>query len=146
MWLPIMEPRVDANLIANIGTNLQTLNRDMYAIMERTIRQAKELEKLLKEQYSRQLPSDIKNDSIWESENVILSLEDECSSSILDEDKDIIECDKMTLVLEEELKNPTFVEKCNIKKNNLLALLFYLIVLYAIINFILFICYFIGFK
>ena len=49
MWLPIMEPRVDANLIANIGTNLQTLNREMYAIMERTIRQAKELEKLLKE-------------------------------------------------------------------------------------------------
>ena len=146
MWLPIMEPRVDANLIANIGTNLQTLSREMYAIMERTIRQSKELEKLIKEQSSRQLPSDIKNDSIWESENVTLSLEDECSSSILDEDKDIIECDKMTLVLEEELKNPTFVEKCNIKKNNLLVLLFSLIVLYAIINFILFIFYFIGFK
>ena len=146
MWLPIMEPRVDANLIANIGTNLKTLNRDMYAIMERTIRQAKELEKLLKEQYSRPLPSDIKNDSLWESENVTLSLEDECSSSILDEDKDIIECDKMTLVFEEELKNPTFVEKCNIKKKKILVLLFYLIVLYAIINFILFICYFIGFK
>ena len=116
MWFPIMEPRVDANLITNIGTNLQNLNRKMYAIMERTIRQAKELEKLLKEQSSRQLPSDIKNGSIWESENVTLSLEDECSSSILDEDKDIIECDKMTLVLEEELKNPTFVEKCKIKK------------------------------
>ena len=116
MWLPIMEPRVDANSIANIGTNLKTLNREMYAIMERTTRQAGELEKLLKEQSSRQLPSDIKNDAIWETENVILSLEDECSSSILDEDKDIIEYDKMTLILEEELKNTTFVEKCNIPK------------------------------
>ena len=32
------------------------------------------------------------------------------------------------------------------KKKNLLVLLFYLIVLYTIINFILFICYFISFK
>ena len=68
------------------------------------------MEKLLKEQSSRQLTSDIKNDGIWESENVILSLDDEYFSPILDKDKDIIECDKITLVLEEELKNPTFVE------------------------------------
>ena len=90
---------MDANMIDNIGTNFKNLNREMYAIMERTERQAEELEKLLKEQSSRQLPSDIKNEAIWESENVTLSLEDESSSPILDEDKDIIECDKMTLVL-----------------------------------------------
>ena len=111
MQLPIMEAKVDANMIDNIGTNLKNLNRKMYAIMERTAIQAEELEKLLKEQSSRQLPSNIKNDSTWESENVSLSLEDESSSPILDEDKDIIECDKMTLVLEEELQDLAFVEK-----------------------------------
>ena len=79
--------------------------------MERMARQAEELEKLLKEQSSRQLPSDIKNYDIWESENITLSLYDESLRPKFDEDKDIMECDKMTLVLEEELKNPTLVEK-----------------------------------
>ena len=111
MRLPIMEPKMDANVIANIGTNLKNLNREMYAIMERTAGQAKELEKLLKEQSSKKLPSDIKNDVIWESENITLSLEDESSNPTLDEDKDTIECEKMPLVLEEALENPMFVEK-----------------------------------
>ena len=79
--------------------------------MEREATQADELEKLLKEQSLRQLPSDIKNDDIWESENVTLSLEDESLSLALDEDKDIMECDKITMFLEEELQNPTLVEK-----------------------------------
>ena len=111
MRLPIMEPKMDANMIANIGTNLKNLNREMYAIIERTAGQAKELEKLLKEQSSKKLPSDIKNDVIWESENITLSLEDESSNPTLDEDKDTIECEKMPLVLEEALENLMFVEK-----------------------------------
>ena len=40
-----------------------------------------------------------------------MSLEDELSSSTLDEDKDIIESDKMPLVLEGELQVPSLVEK-----------------------------------
>ena len=38
MRLPIMEPKVDATMIDNIGTNLKILNIEMYAIMERTAR------------------------------------------------------------------------------------------------------------
>ena len=83
----------------------------MYAIMERTARQAEKLEKLQKEQSSRHLPSDTKNDDIQENENITLTVEDESSSPALDDHKDIMECDKMTLVLERELKNPTLVEK-----------------------------------
>ena len=98
-------------MIANIDTNSKNFNREMYVIMERVSTQADELEKLLKEQSPRKLPSDIKNDDICESENVTLSLEDESSSPTLDEDKDIMECDKITLVLEEELQNLTLVEK-----------------------------------
>ena len=111
MQLPNIEPKLDANMIANIDTNSKNFNREMYAIMERVATQADELEKLLKEQSPRKLPSDIKNDDIWESENVTLSLEDESLSLTLDEDKDIMECNKITLVLEEELQNPTLVEK-----------------------------------
>ena len=106
-----METGMDATMIANMGTNAKDLNREMYAIMERTARQAEELEKLQKEQSSRHLPIDPKNDDIRENENISLSLEDESLSSALDEDKDIMECDTMTLVLEGELKNPTLVEK-----------------------------------
>ena len=98
-------------MIANIDTNSKNFNREMYAIMERVETQADELEKLLKEESPRKLPSDIKNDDIWESENVTLRLEDESLSLTLDEDKDIMECNKITLVLEEELQNPTLVEK-----------------------------------
>ena len=108
--LPIMETKMDANMIADMGTNSKNLNREMYAIMERTARQAEELEKVIKEQYLRQLPSDIKNDAIWESENVTLSLEEELLIPTLDEDKNIIECDKMPIILEGELQNPTLVD------------------------------------
>ena len=102
---------MDANMIADMGTISKNLNREMYAIMERTTRQAEELEKVIKEQSSRQSLSDIKNDDIRESESISLSLEDEFSNSTLDENKDIMECDKMPLVLEGELKKPTLVEK-----------------------------------
>ena len=102
---------MDANMIAGMGTISKNLNREMYAIMERTTRQAEELEKVIKEQSSRQFLSDIKNDDIRESESISLSLEDEFSNSTLDENKDIMECDKMPLVLEGELKKPTLVEK-----------------------------------
>ena len=111
MQLPNIEPKLDANMIANIDTNSKNFNREMYAIMERVATQADELEKLLKEQSPRKLPSDIKSDDIWESENVTLSLEDESLSLKLDEDKDIMECNKITLVLEEELQKSTLVEK-----------------------------------
>ena len=63
----------------------------MYSTMERTAIQAEELVKLIKEQSSRQLLSDIKNDAIWESENETLSLENELLSPTLDENKDIME-------------------------------------------------------
>ena len=36
MRLPIMEPKMDANMIADMGTNPKNLNREMYTIMERT--------------------------------------------------------------------------------------------------------------
>ena len=83
----------------------------MYAIMDRTTRKVEGLEKLQKEQSSRHLPSDTKNDDIRESENMPSSLEDEFSNLALDEDKKIMECHKMPLVLEGELQNLTFFEK-----------------------------------
>ena len=108
--LPIMETKMDTNMIAEMGTNSKILNREMYAVMERTITQAQELEKVIKEQSSRQLPSDIKNDDIRESD-ISLNLEDELSSLTLDEDKIIMKCDKMPLVLEAELQVPSLIEK-----------------------------------
>ena len=65
----------------------------------------------MKEQSSRQLPSDIKNDDIRESESISLSLEDELSSLTLDEDNITMKYDKMSLILEGELQDPTLVEK-----------------------------------
>ena len=101
-----MENLIDANMIVDMGTISKNLNREMYTIMKRTARQVEELEKVIKEQYSRKLPSDI-----WESESISLSLEDEFSNLALDENKDIMECNEMSLVLEGELQNPTLVEK-----------------------------------
>ena len=46
MLLPIMEPKMNANMIAGMGTNSKNLNREMYAVMERTTIQAQELRKL----------------------------------------------------------------------------------------------------
>ena len=51
--LPIMETKMDANIIADMGTNSKNLNREMYAIMERSTIQFEELVKLQKEQSSR---------------------------------------------------------------------------------------------
>ena len=102
---------MDANMIVDMGTNSKNLNREMYAIMERSVIQAEELEKLQKEKSSRQLPSDTKNDGIWKSESISLSLEKELSSPTLDEDKNIIECEKMPLVLKGKLQDPPMVEK-----------------------------------
>ena len=111
MRLPIMEPKMDANMLASTGTNSKNLNREMYAIMERTTIQAEELEKLQKGQSSKQLPSDIKSDDIRESGNITLSLEDELSHLTLDEEMNAIECDKIPLVLEGDLQDYTLVEK-----------------------------------
>ena len=72
----------------------------MYAIMERMVRQAEELKKVIKEQSSRKLLSVTKNDDIREIESIPLSLEDEFLNLALDEDKNIMECDKIPLVLE----------------------------------------------
>ena len=44
--LPIMETKMDANMIADMGTNSKNLNREIYAIMERLAIQTEELEKL----------------------------------------------------------------------------------------------------
>ena len=80
------------------------------------------MEKVIKEQSLRQLPSDIKNDDIREIEIIPLSLEDEFSNPSLDEDKNIMECDKMPLVLEGELQEPTLVEKNKLVINEELSL------------------------
>ena len=53
MRFPSMEPKMDVNMIADMGTNSKNINREMYAIMERKARQAEELEKIQKEQSSR---------------------------------------------------------------------------------------------
>ena len=34
MWWPNIETKIDAKLIANMGTNSKILNKEMYAIME----------------------------------------------------------------------------------------------------------------
>ena len=104
MQLPNIEPKVDANMIANIVTNSKDLNREMYAIMERMAIQAQELEKVIREQSSRQLPSDIKNDDISECESITLSLEDKLSSPTLDKVKGILECNEIPLNLEGEFQ------------------------------------------
>ena len=106
-----METKIDANMIVAMGTNSKNLNRDMFAIMERTIIQAEELEKVIKEQSSRKLSSDIKNDNIREIGSISLSLEDEFSSATLDEDKITMKYDKMSLILERELQVPSLAEK-----------------------------------
>ena len=55
MRLPSMETMMDANMIVDMGTNSKNLNGEMYALMERTTRQAEELEKVIKEQSAGQL-------------------------------------------------------------------------------------------
>ena len=110
MRLPIMKTKMDANMIANINTNLINLSREMYAIMGRTTLQAGELEKVLKEKSSRQLSNNTKNDDIRESEDITLSLKDELLSLTLDEHKEIMECDKMPLVLKGEFQVSSLVE------------------------------------
>ena len=106
-----METKIDANMIVDMGTNSKNLNREMFAIMERTIINAEELKKVIKEQSSRQLSSDIKNDNIRESGSISLSLEDEFSSATLDEDKITMKYDKMSLIIEGELQVPSLAEK-----------------------------------
>ena len=58
MRFPIMETKMNTNMIADMVTNSTNLSREKYAIMERTTIQAEELAKFLKEQSSRQLPRD----------------------------------------------------------------------------------------
>ena len=64
MRLSNIEPKVDANMIADIDINYTNLNREMSVIMDRLTIQHEELEKVLREQSSRQLPSDTRNDDI----------------------------------------------------------------------------------
>ena len=68
------------NMIASIVTNSTNLSRKMYAIMERKTIQDEELAKILKEQSSKQLLRDIKNNDIRECESITLKLEEELSS------------------------------------------------------------------
>ena len=110
MWLSIMETKMDANIIADMVTSSTNLRRETHPIMERTTIQVEELTNILKEQSSRKLLRDIKNDDIRENERISLILEEELSSLTLDEDKNIIECDKMHLVLEEKMEDSKFVE------------------------------------
>ena len=110
MQFPIMETKMDANMIANIVTSSKNLRRETHAIMETIVIQAKELVNILKEQSSRKLPRDIKNDDIRESESISLSLKEELSSPTLDEDKNAIEYEKMPLALEGKLQDSTFIE------------------------------------
>ena len=77
MRFPIMETKMDANMIADMVTSLTNLRREAHAIMETITIQAEELANILREQSSRQLSRDIENDDIRESEDVTLSLEEE---------------------------------------------------------------------
>ena len=86
--------------------------------MERTIIQAHELENSLREQSSRKLPSDIKNDDIRECESISLNLEDDLSSLTLDKDKNTMEHDKMSLILEGELQILSLKDKQVEKKHS----------------------------
>ena len=93
---------MDANMIADIDTNLTNLGREMGAILDRMTIQVEELVNAIKEQSSRQLLSDIKNDDIRECESVTLILEEELSSLTL-------ECDKVHVILEGEFHVPSLV-------------------------------------
>ena len=53
MQLLIMETKMEANVIANIGTNCTNISKEMSVVMDRLAIQAGELEKLQKEQSSR---------------------------------------------------------------------------------------------
>ena len=75
MRLPNIKPKVDANMIADIDTNLRNLGKEMGAILDRMTIQVEELANTIKEQFSRQLSSDIKNDDIREYGRVNLSFE-----------------------------------------------------------------------
>ena len=57
MQLLNMETKWDANLTANIGTNCTNLSKEMSDVMDRLSIQVEELEKVLKEQSSRELMS-----------------------------------------------------------------------------------------
>ena len=85
---------MDANMIANIGTNCINLSKEMSSIMDRLAIPARELEKIQKEQSSRQLPSDTKNDDIRKCESISLCLEEELPSPTLDENKNTIKYEK----------------------------------------------------
>ena len=111
MRLSNKEPKVDANMIVGIETSCTNLSREMSAIMDRLALQVEELEKVLKEQSSRQLSSEKMNDDIQKSEKVTLSLENELLSPTLDEDNVLMKCDKMPLVLKGEFQDLSLVEK-----------------------------------
>ena len=69
-----METKINVNMIVDMGNYSKNINKEMYSIKERSQIQAEEMEKLQKEQSSRQLPSDTKNNVIRESESMSLSL------------------------------------------------------------------------
>ena len=105
-------------MITNIETNFINISREMCAIMDRMEIQAKGIAKAIKEQSSRQLSSDIKNDDIREFENVTLSLEEELTSLTLVEknelaieDKYIMGCHIVLLIIKEEIQALSLVEK-----------------------------------
>ena len=106
-----METKLDSKMIEEMNTNLTILNRQMCSLAYRLAIQVRELAKGKKEQPSRQLVSDIKNDDIQECESVTFSLEDELSSPTLGENKDIMECDKLSLILERKFQVLSLVEK-----------------------------------
>ena len=103
MRLPNIEPKVDANMIADIDINSMNVGREMGAILDRMAIQFEELANAIKEQSLRKLPSDIKNDDIRECESVTLSLEVELSSPTL-------EYDKVLVILEGEFQVLSLVE------------------------------------
>ena len=109
-----METKMDANMIDNIETNYKNINRETGAILDRIAIQVEELVKAIKKKSSSKLPSDTKNDDIRKCENITLSLEDELSSPTLDEDKDIMECDKMSFILEGEFKTRHWLRRMSL--------------------------------
>ena len=110
------ETKLDAKMMEDMNTNLTNLGRETGAMLDKIALHVEEIARAIKEQSSRQLPSNIKNDYIRESENATLSLDDELLNPTLKEDKDILYRDTIPLTLEQEFQVPSLVMKNELAK------------------------------
>ena len=93
------ETKLDAKIMEDMNTNLTNLGREMGGMLDKIALHVEEITRAIKEQSSRQLLSNLKNDHCRESENATLSLEDELLNPTLKEDKDILDRETIPLML-----------------------------------------------